>query len=182
MSGQKVVVLAGTGPVGQRAAALLPKEARRGRADVADAERAEAACAAIEERFGVRRHAGGGGRRGGEAERALTGRPPCGLHRRGPGVTLVPEAHVARPRDAARAGDVNAVPPLGVEGTKATWDGKDVDGKTIFGALAIGDLKMKVHAARSSASSNRTTWSWTPRGSSPWPRSWPGSARPRLSE
>ena len=41
--------------------------------------------------------------------------------------------------------DVNAVPPLGVEGTKATWNGKEIDGKLVFGALGIGDLKMKVH-------------------------------------
>ena len=41
--------------------------------------------------------------------------------------------------------DVNAVPPLGVEGTKATWNGKKIDGKLVFGALGIGDLKMKVH-------------------------------------
>ena len=42
-------------------------------------------------------------------------------------------------------GDVNAVPPVGLEGTKPTWDGKEVDGKTLFGALAIGGLKMKIH-------------------------------------
>ena len=60
------------------------------------------------------------------------------------GVTLIPEA-MWRGHETLRVlGDVNAVPPLGLEATKATWDGKDVDGKIVFGALAIGDLKMKV--------------------------------------
>ena len=57
LGGKKVVVLAGTGPVGRRAAALLAAEG----ADVVVAEtlpaetmeRAKAACASIEERFGV---------------------------------------------------------------------------------------------------------------------------------
>jgi len=41
--------------------------------------------------------------------------------------------------------DVNAVPPLGIEKTKPHWDGKEKDGKVIFGALGIGGLKMKIH-------------------------------------
>ncbi len=41
--------------------------------------------------------------------------------------------------------DVNAVPPLGVEGTQAHWDGKEISGKLLFGALGIGGFKMKVH-------------------------------------
>ena len=41
--------------------------------------------------------------------------------------------------------DYNAAEPLGVEGTKATDDMKDYDGKLVLGALAIGGPKMKVH-------------------------------------
>src|SRR5690349_5748152 len=43
--------------------------------------------------------------------------------------------------------DYNAADPLGVEGTKATDDLKDYDGKLVLGALAIGGPKMKVHKA-----------------------------------
>ncbi len=61
------------------------------------------------------------------------------------GLQLVSEA-VWRDHPSLRVlGDVNAVPPVGLEGTKATWDGKDVDGKIVFGALGIGNLKMKIH-------------------------------------
>jgi methylenetetrahydrofolate/methylenetetrahydromethanopterin dehydrogenase (NADP+) len=41
--------------------------------------------------------------------------------------------------------DYNAAEPLGVEGTKATDDLADYDGKLVLGALAIGGPKMKVH-------------------------------------
>ena len=43
--------------------------------------------------------------------------------------------------------DYNAADPLGLEGTKATDDLKDYDGKLVLGALAIGGPKMKVHKA-----------------------------------
>ena len=45
------------------------------------------------------------------------------------------------------AADVNAVPPLGVEGIEATDNGIEKEGVTVFGALAIGGLKMKLHQA-----------------------------------
>jgi len=41
--------------------------------------------------------------------------------------------------------DYNAADPLGLEGTKATDDLVDYDGKQVLGALAIGGPKMKVH-------------------------------------
>ncbi len=44
-------------------------------------------------------------------------------------------------------GDYNAAEPLGLEGTKATDDLADYDGKLVLGALAIGGPKMKVHKA-----------------------------------
>ena len=43
--------------------------------------------------------------------------------------------------------DYNAAEPLGIEGTKATDDLTEYDGKLVLGALAIGGPKMKVHKA-----------------------------------
>jgi hypothetical protein len=43
--------------------------------------------------------------------------------------------------------DYNAADPVGIEGTKATDDLEDYDGKQVLGALAIGGPKMKVHKA-----------------------------------
>jgi hypothetical protein len=43
--------------------------------------------------------------------------------------------------------DVNAVPPLGIEGVEATDNGETREGVSVFGALGIGGLKMKAHKA-----------------------------------
>jgi methylenetetrahydrofolate/methylenetetrahydromethanopterin dehydrogenase (NADP+) len=43
--------------------------------------------------------------------------------------------------------DFNAAEPLGIEGTEATDELEDYDGKRVLGALAIGGPKMKVHKA-----------------------------------
>ncbi len=43
--------------------------------------------------------------------------------------------------------DVNAQPPMGIEGIEATDKGKDRHGKMAFGALGIGGLKLKLHRA-----------------------------------
>ena len=43
--------------------------------------------------------------------------------------------------------DLNAVPPLGIEGIDVTDDGKQQDGITTFGAIGVGGFKMKIHKA-----------------------------------
>jgi hypothetical protein len=60
---------------------------------------------------------------------------------------LVPEAVWVDHPTLHVLGDVNAVPPLGIEGIKPHWNGKEKHGKFIFGALGIGGLKMKIHRA-----------------------------------
>jgi hypothetical protein len=63
------------------------------------------------------------------------------------GVRLVPrDAWVGRAGLRAVA-DLNAVPPLGVEGVEVQDDGVDREGLKAFGALGVGKLKMKIHKA-----------------------------------
>ena len=147
LRGRKAVVLAGTGPVGRRAAAVLAKEG----ADVVVAEtlptetmeRAKAACATIEERFGVQVTAAAAADV--DATRRVLEGAEAVLCTGAAGLQLIPEK-LWRDHPTLRVlGDVNAVPPAGIEGVKPTWNGKEIDGKLLFGALGIGDLKMKVH-------------------------------------
>jgi methylenetetrahydrofolate/methylenetetrahydromethanopterin dehydrogenase (NADP+) len=143
VEGRRVVVLAGTGPVGQRAAALFAREG----ADVVltsrTIERAEATCTTLEGRFGVKLTAAAAGDP--EATRRALEGAHAVLCTGVEGVSLLSE-DLWRGHDTLSVlGDVNAVPPLGIEGSKPTWDAKEVDGKKVFGALAIGDLKMKIH-------------------------------------
>ncbi len=143
LAGKKAVVLAGTGPVGQRAAALLAKEGAEVTLTSRTLGRAESVCAAIEERFGARMTPAA------VADTRATRRVLEGAHAvlcaGAAGVTLIEEG-VWRSHATLRAiADVNAVPPLGVEGTETTWDGEEIEGKKLYGAIGIGDFKMKVH-------------------------------------
>ena len=52
-----------------------------------------------------------------------------------------------RRHDIGSAADLNAVPPLGVEGIEVNDDGADRGGTKTFGALGVGGLKMKIHKA-----------------------------------
>ena len=145
LSGARAVVLGGTGPVGVRAAALLAREG----ADVVlcsrALDRARSACERLKARFGVDVTPCEAWDAAGVA-RAPDGADVC-LTAGAAGITFVPRTVWAKhPRLRALA-DVNAVPPLGVEGIEASDKGTDRDGKRVFGALGIGSLKMKVHRA-----------------------------------
>jgi ribulose 1,5-bisphosphate synthetase/thiazole synthase len=142
--GRRVVITAGTGPVGLRAAGLF---ARAG-ADVVLTSRKPVpgeVLAGLETRFGkavqaiVLSDAS-------QAARALDGAHL--LLNTGPaGVCLVPRDAWAGRQGLIAAADVNAVPPAGIEGIEATDDGVERDDAVVFGALGVGKLKMKVHKA-----------------------------------
>jgi hypothetical protein len=63
------------------------------------------------------------------------------------GVQLIPRAAWSGRAGLRAAADVNAVPPLGIEGIEVTDNGADREGVTTFGALGVGNLKMKIHKA-----------------------------------
>ena len=63
------------------------------------------------------------------------------------GVQLVPRAVWANRPGLAIAVDLNAVPPLGIEGIDVGDAGARKDGVIAFGAIGIGGFKMKVHKA-----------------------------------
>lgn len=145
VQGRRVVVVAGTGPVGVRAAGLL---ARAG-ADVVitsrKPEEGARVAAAIEARFGAPVSAATL-HDGSEAAAVLEG--AAVLLNAGPaGVQLVPRAAWAGRPGLAVAVDLNAVPPLGIEGIEPADDSVQRDGVATFGALGVGGLKMKVHKA-----------------------------------
>ncbi len=143
--GKRVLIVAGTGPVGIRAAGLFAKAG----ADVCitsrKAEAGERARDLVLTRFGgkVTAMAMPDARDAIKAcERAEL------LLNAGPaGVMLVPKQAWANRPGLKVVADVNAVPPLGVEGVELMDDGVTKEGVMCFGALAIGNLKMKVHKA-----------------------------------
>jgi methylenetetrahydrofolate/methylenetetrahydromethanopterin dehydrogenase (NADP+) len=144
VAGRRMVVLAGSGPVGLRAAGLLAKDGAlvtvttRRAADGSLSKRIEERFGAGVREFTVADAAGAASALEG-AEVFLSAGPA--------GVCLVPkEAWMGR-AGLKVAVDVNAVPPLGVEGIEVTDNKTDRDGVTTFGALGVGNLKMKIHKA-----------------------------------
>jgi hypothetical protein len=142
--GRRAVVTAGTGPVGLRAAGLLAGAA----VDVTLTSRRAvdpAVVASLQQRFGGRiSHAV-------MADTAAAASVLEGatlLLNAGPaGVNLVPKSAWAGRAGLRAAADLNAVPPLGIEGIEVTDNAVARDGVTVFGALGVGGLKMKIHKA-----------------------------------
>jgi methylenetetrahydrofolate/methylenetetrahydromethanopterin dehydrogenase (NADP+) len=145
LRGKKAVVLAGTGPVGMRAAALLAQEGADVSLTSRSKERAENAAKAIEARFGVKVRPVQGAD---EAARAKDLEGTQIVFAAGAiGIELVKTSHWEGNPTIEAVADVNAQPPLGLEGIEATDKGKERDGKLCFGALGIGGLKLKLHRA-----------------------------------
>lgn len=140
---QKIVILAGTGPVGMIAAALLAREG----ADVVltsrGLEKSTRAVSIIKERFNTDLTPA---QVSNVDEAVEIMKNAYGVFCAGAaGIMLLPESiWLAHPTLRVMA-DANAVPPLGIENTKPHWSGKEKEGKVIFGALGIGGLKMKIH-------------------------------------
>jgi hypothetical protein len=143
VEGRRIVVLAGSGPVGLRAAGLLAKAGAK--VTVTTRRAADGSLSAkIQERFGAAvqevtvADASGAAKALDGAEIFLSAGPA--------GVCMVPKAAWIG-RGVKVAVDVNAVPPLGVEGIDVTDNKADRDGVTTYGALGVGNLKMKIHKA-----------------------------------
>ncbi|HEY9515674.1 MAG TPA: NAD(P)-dependent methylenetetrahydromethanopterin dehydrogenase [Gemmatimonadaceae bacterium] len=147
VDGKRVLVTAGTGPVGRRAAGLLAKAG----ADVAitsrKPEEGDRVSAAITERFGGKVHPVVM-RDSSSAAKVLDEVKPEILLNTGPaGVLLVPRSAWAGRPGLLVACDLNAVPPLGIEGIEVTDHAVQRDGVTTFGALGVGGFKMRIHKA-----------------------------------
>jgi hypothetical protein len=63
------------------------------------------------------------------------------------GVQMVPRSAWQRANNLQIAVDLNAVPPLGIEGIDVNDSGQTRDGVVVFGAFGIGNFKTKLHKA-----------------------------------
>lgn len=142
-AGKRAVVLAGTGPVGQRAAALLAREGAEVTITSRVLARAQAACDAIQTRFAV-------SCRPAQGDTPLTRAALMeGAHivyaAGAAGVQLLHESGWADNHTLQVLCDANATPPLGVEGVDMTDKAREKHGKIVFGGLGFGDFKLKLH-------------------------------------
>jgi stage V sporulation protein SpoVS len=145
LAGKRAVVLAGTGPVGQRAAVMLAREGVQVAITGRSKDKAQAAVKAIAERFKVEVEAI-------EAPdlasrvKALAGAHIAFATGAG-GVQLLDEASWRDHPTLELIADANATPPLGIEGIDMMDKAKERHGKTVFGAIGFGALKIALHRA-----------------------------------
>jgi hypothetical protein len=146
LQGATALVLGGTGPVGNRAARLLAREGATVRVGSRDARKAEPVCRAVSERV---KNSDVTAVSTGSADelRAALDEVAVVIAAGAAGVKLLP-ADVLRGCKSLRVAiDLNAVPPLGLEGIEVMDKAKDRDGLICYGALGVGGTKMKIHKA-----------------------------------
>jgi hypothetical protein len=145
LAGKRAVVLAGSGPVGQRAAVLLAREGAK--VDITGRKLAgvEAARDSLKARFEVEVR----------AIEAATSRERAAviegaqivLAAGAAGITLLEAAQWQHSAALELLADANASPPAGVEGVGMSDRGAVSHGKLLFGPLSFGALKLAVHRA-----------------------------------
>jgi hypothetical protein len=143
LQGVNAAVLGGTGPVGQRVARLLLRLGARVVVGSRSQQRADAVARTL------------AGTTGGVCLPRATA-DAAGLSQALHDAAVVVAAGAARalllPLDVRRglsglrvAIDLNAVPPLGIEGVEAGDRNTERDGVRAWGALGVGGTKMKIH-------------------------------------
>jgi shikimate 5-dehydrogenase len=143
--GKKVLILAGTGPVGQRAAGLLARDGADVTITSRKPEQGDKARQFIDARFKVQVN-------------SVAMSDPAKLPEllegvdvllnSGPaGVQMVPKTSWVGHQTLKVAVDLNAVPPLGIEGVEVNDAGVTREGLTVFGAFGVGNFKTKLHKA-----------------------------------
>jgi hypothetical protein len=145
-AGATALVLAGTGPVGQRAVRLLAKQGAAVRVASRRQDRAEAVCAEIRGRIPGAQL----------TPLEVTSVPATADALRevqiviaagAAGIELLPQDVWQNCPTLRVAIDLNAVPPLGIGGIKVTDKAVAYGSVTCYGAIGVGGLKMKIHKA-----------------------------------
>jgi hypothetical protein len=145
LHGKSAVVLAGSGPVGQRAAVLLAREGAQVAITGRKLNVVQAACDAIHSRFGVKVRALEAPTRL-ERSAALQS-AHIALATGAAGITLLEAKDWQENASLELIADANASPPAGIEGVGLSDRGNVSHGKILFGALGFGALKLALHRA-----------------------------------
>ncbi len=146
LSQVSALVLGGTGPVGQRAAALLLAHGAKVAIASRAFDRARAAVKQVSVRFPNAQIEAIATGDVNDLRQALTGRQLV-IGAGAAGIQLLPLAAREGLTDLKVAIDLNATPPLGIEGVEPMEAGVEKDGVICYGALGVGSVKMKTHKA-----------------------------------
>jgi glutamyl-tRNA reductase len=143
--GATALVLGGTGPVGQRVAVLMARSGFRVRVGSRDKNKSADICTRLAERLlQVNLTPVATGDRA-SLQAALDGAEVL-VSAGAPGVSLLPADARRHANSLTVAVDLNAVPPLGIEGIEPQDKATTRDGVVSYGAIGVGGTKMKIHA------------------------------------
>ncbi len=146
LSQTTALVLAGTGPVGQRAAQLLANRGASVRVGSRDQANAARTCDAIRAKVPLGKLEGFSTATGDSLLAAASGAQliiACGAA----GVQLLSTEQRRTLGSLKVAIDLNAVPPAGLQGIEVFDKAVERDGVLCYGAIGVGGTKMKIHRA-----------------------------------
>jgi hypothetical protein len=142
----QALVLGGTGPVGQRVALLLARHGAAVRLGSRQLARSAAASDAIRAKISNAELEPAGTGSPAELQSALINRELV-VSAGAAGVVLLPKTARTAASGLRIAIDLNAVPPLGIEGVEVMDKAATRDGIIAYGAIGVGGTKMKIHKA-----------------------------------
>jgi methylenetetrahydrofolate/methylenetetrahydromethanopterin dehydrogenase (NADP+) len=142
----KALVLGGTGPVGQRVARLLAGQGAVVRVASRQLARSAAVCDALHMRLPAARLEPVATASAAELTKVVADQTLI-VAAGAAGVVLLPKTALSACNALKVAIDLNAVPPLGIEGVGVGDAGVAHDGVIYYGAIGVGNTKMKLHRA-----------------------------------
>ena len=146
LNGVEALVLAGTGPVGLRAGRLLAAQGARVKLGSRSLERAQQAAAAVQSQVDGSEVQGVATATGEDTLLAAKDSEVI-IAAGAAGIQLISKSVWEQCEQLKVLIDLNAVPPLGIEGVdvmdKAKADGQQI----LYGAIGVGGTKMKIHKA-----------------------------------
>jgi methylenetetrahydrofolate/methylenetetrahydromethanopterin dehydrogenase (NADP+) len=145
IDGKRAIVLAGTGPVGQRAALMLAKEGAEVVITSRKLQRARGACDAMRETFGIELLAAAPVDDK-AMDKVLSGASIV-IATGAAGVRLIAAKQWRTVPELEVVIDANATPPLGIDGIETADRGTERDGKTCYGAIGFGGFKLEIQRA-----------------------------------
>ncbi len=146
LRGARATVLAATGPVGRRAARLLAREGASVRVASRSLARAETVAQDVRDAVAGASLEALETSSESSVTAALDGADVL-IAAGGAGVQLVSKADRQRAETLRFVADLNAVPPVGVEGIEPTATAVEDGSAVTYGAIGVGGLKMKIHKA-----------------------------------
>lgn len=137
-------ILAGTGPVGRRAARLLARAGAVVRVTSRRLERAESVCDTIRSQYSAAHVSAHAAPTPSDAAQVVQGSQLV-IAAGAAGLVLLPHDAWVGNSTMQVAIDLNAVPPTGIEGVEPMDCAGARDGQLCYGAIGVGGLKMKIH-------------------------------------